>query len=96
MIESHVLDAIDGSGFARSENWSAGAVQVPPESDLARVTGIPRSAPMADIAAILSRAEQGKRLDESEIVRLFQARGDDYTAVCQVADQLVARLLVRK
>ncbi len=88
LIESHVLDAIDGSGFARSENWSAGAVQVPPEADLARVTGIPRSAPMADIAAILSRAEQGKRLDESEIVRLFQARGDDYTAVCQVADQL--------
>ena len=88
LIESHVLDAIDGSGFARSENWSAGAVQVPPEADLARVTGIPRAAPMADIAAILSRAEQGKRLDESEIVRLFQARGDDYTAVCQVADQL--------
>ena len=88
LIESHVLDAIDGSGFARSENWSAGAVHVPPEADLARVTGIPRSAPMADIAAILSRAEQGKRLDESEIVRLFQARGDDYTAVCQVADQL--------
>ena len=88
LIEPHVLQAVDGSGFARSETWSAGAVEEPPATDLARVTGIPRSAPMSDIAGILARAEQGKRLDESEIVRLFQSRGDDYTAVCQVADRI--------
>jgi len=92
LIESHVLDAIDGSGFARSENWSAGAVEAPPEADLARVTGVPRSAPMADLASILSRAEQGERLGEADIVRLFKARGDDFIAVCQAADRLRQKL----
>ncbi|SVC44318.1 uncharacterized protein METZ01_LOCUS297172, partial [marine metagenome] len=77
LIESHVLEAIDGSGFARLENWSAGAVEEPPAADLARVTAIPRSGPMSDLADILDRAEQGERLDEADIVRLFQSRGDD-------------------
>ena len=92
LIESHVLEAIDGSGFARSENWSAGAVEEPPAADLARVTAIPRSGPMSDLADILDRAEQGERLDEADIVRLFQSRGDDYTAVCQSADKLRKQL----
>lgn len=87
-VEPLVLQAVDGSGFARTEQWSAGAVIDPPQLDLARVTAIPKGRPSADLTAILDRAATGERLTEAEIVRLFKARGDDYTAVCQAADAL--------
>ena len=38
--------------------------------------------------AILDRAARGETLAEREIVRLFQARGDAFAAVCAAADRL--------
>jgi FO synthase len=87
-IEPLVLQSIDGSGFARTENWAAGDVIPPPEGDLARVSSIAKRPASADVSLILDKAMQGERLQEDEIVRLFKARGDDYTAVCQAADKL--------
>ena len=87
-----VLRAIDGEGFARTEDWSAGEVKPPPEIDLVRVTAIMRSRPSPDLAGIIERAAGGERLEEADIVRLFRARGDDYTVVCQAADELRRRL----
>ncbi len=37
---------------------------------------------------ILDRAGAGETLAESDIVRLFQARGDEFSLVCDTADQL--------
>ena len=71
-----------------SKQWSAGAVTPPPAKELARVTGIPGSKPGQVLDALLSKALSGERLDESDIVRLLRARGDDFTHVCQAADQL--------
>ncbi|MBT5700595.1 MAG: 5-amino-6-(D-ribitylamino)uracil--L-tyrosine 4-hydroxyphenyl transferase CofH, partial [Gammaproteobacteria bacterium] len=88
VVEPLVLLAIDGAGFARTENWAAGAVEDPPEIDLARVTAIAKQGPSADLADILSKAKSGRGLSEEDIVRLFKARGHDYTAVCQAADQM--------
>ncbi|MGI9323345.1 MAG: 7,8-didemethyl-8-hydroxy-5-deazariboflavin synthase CofG, partial [Pseudomonadales bacterium] len=34
-VEPHLLRAIDGSGFARADDWTAGAVMPVPEADLA-------------------------------------------------------------
>lgn len=87
-VQPFVRQAIDGQGFARMENWSAGAVVDPPAGDIARVTAIPKSAPNSDVGAILQRVESGEVLTEAEIVRLFKARGDDFTHVCQTADKL--------
>ncbi|MFP6802880.1 MAG: 5-amino-6-(D-ribitylamino)uracil--L-tyrosine 4-hydroxyphenyl transferase CofH [Pseudomonadales bacterium] len=87
-VEPLVLQAIDGSGFARTENWAAGAVGAPPEIDLARVTAIAKQGPSADLADILGKAKSGEGLSEDDIVRLFKARGNDYTAVCQAADEM--------
>ena len=87
-VEPLVLQAIDGSGFARTENWAAGAVEAPPEIDLARVTAIAKQGPSADLADILDKAKSGEGLSEDDIVRLFKARGNDYTAVCQAADEM--------
>lgn len=87
-VEPLVLQAIDGAGFARTENWAAGAVEDPPEIDLARVTAIAKQGPSADLADILGKARSGSGLSEDDIVRLFKARGNDYTAVCQAADEI--------
>jgi len=37
---------------------------------------------------ILDRATAGETLSESEIVRLYQVRGDEFAAVCEAADRL--------
>ncbi|MEX0942257.1 MAG: 5-amino-6-(D-ribitylamino)uracil--L-tyrosine 4-hydroxyphenyl transferase CofH [Pseudomonadales bacterium] len=85
-----VRTAIDGQGFARTEDWSAGAVIKPPQGDLARVTSIAKAAASPDVAEILKKASAGTELRVEEIVRLFKARGDDYTHICQAADKLRA------
>ncbi|MCH2568280.1 MAG: 7,8-didemethyl-8-hydroxy-5-deazariboflavin synthase CofG, partial [Pseudomonadales bacterium] len=48
-LQPFVRQAIDGEGFARTEKWSAGAVENPPADDLGRVTGIPRSQGLSDL-----------------------------------------------
>ena len=50
-----------------------------------------RSGPKAvssDVAAILTNAKAGRDIDAVEIIRLFDAYGDDYTAVTEAADRL--------
>ena len=82
-----VLQAIDGEGLPRSDAWSPGESVEPSADDLAYLTPPARQASSA-LAATLERARGGATLTESEIVRLFQARGDDFSAVCQSADEL--------
>jgi FO synthase len=40
------------------------------------------------LSHILDRATAGETLTEADIVRLFQARGDEFAAVCDAADRL--------
>jgi|TARA_B100002003_G_C14156365_1_gene556824 FO synthase len=87
-LKPFVLRAIDGQGFARAEDWVAGHTVQPPEGELARVTGLPKSRPSQELADILGKASQGETLEEAEIVRLFRARGDEFTHVCKAADRL--------
>mgnify|MGYP003323849951 FL=1 len=87
-VEPLVLQAIDGQGFARMEDWAAGAIGEPPEGELARVTKLPRSSASSDLSLILNRATASEMLTEEEIIRLFKSRGDDFSYVCQAADTL--------
>jgi FO synthase len=87
-LVAQVLGAVDGQGFARDEIWAAGETPQPPKVELARVTQIPRIGPGSDLKLILAKASAGEKLQENEIVRLLQARGDDFTHVCQAADQV--------
>ncbi len=87
-LSPFVRQAIDGEGFARAEDWSAGEVVSPPAADLSRVTGIPRRSATLSLQSILDRAAEGNALSEEEIVSLFRARGDDFTHVCRMADRL--------
>lgn len=90
-----VVRAIDGDGFARTESWSPGDADTPPPAaDLPRKLDPQRSADTstAEVREILRRAEAAEELGEADLIRLFQARGDDYHLVCDAADRLRKRV----
>ncbi|HEX6442683.1 MAG TPA: 5-amino-6-(D-ribitylamino)uracil--L-tyrosine 4-hydroxyphenyl transferase CofH, partial [Stellaceae bacterium] len=53
------------------------------------VAGNPTQRPVSEI---LARATEGETLGEADIVRLFQARGEEFDQVCAAADQLRRRM----
>ena len=86
-METAILQASDADGLARTEDWSPGSVTAPP------IVGKRASpAPTDTLGRILARARDGKDLAESEIVTLFEARGDAYNAVCKASDELRAEV----
>ena len=88
-LHQPLLDLQDAEGFPRTDDWSPGEQVDPPEADLQAIRTPPgRVSP--DLQAILDRAAAGQDLAEAEVVRLFQARGEDFAAVAQAADSLRA------
>jgi len=90
-----VIRAIDGDGFARVEDWSPGdAESPPPAADIPRKLAAGRTVDTStpDVREILARADSGEELLPADLVRLFQARGDDYHLVCEAADRLRKRV----
>lgn len=86
-IRSKVLDLIDGEGYPRTDDWCPGDSTNPPKSVIDRIDASPsRISP--DIKAILDRVDANHDLEEAEIVRLIQARGEDFNAVVEKANQL--------
>lgn len=78
-----VRRASDATGFARDDDWAPGTTVIP------RVAPASSGLPMApNIAHAIDRAITGKRLDEGEIVALFEARDTDVEHVCTAADRL--------
>jgi FO synthase len=88
-LHERILELVDAEGAARSDDWCPGAEVEPPAEVLEAITRTPASV-SPDIVDILDRARTGVDLSEAEIVRLFAARGDDFSAVVQAADALRA------
>ena len=91
-LRRKVIACVDSDGLARTDHWYAGAPEQPPlitslGSVGARQHGLLHS---DHVQRILARATEGRDLAEGEIVRLFQARGDDAEVVCRAADRLRA------
>lgn len=86
-LRTPVLQMIDAEGFPRVDHWSPGELTPPPAAEVEAIQRAPKQVSV-EVAAILERARAGERLQENEVVRLFQARGDDFSAVCQAADAL--------
>jgi FO synthase len=86
-LRPRVLQAVDAEGLPRTDDWTPGAETPPPPAVIAAVSDAPKRV-SADILDILNRARQQARLSEADIVRLFQARGDDLNAVLQTANEL--------
>lgn len=85
-----VLQAIDAEGLPRTDAWCPGEELAPSTEDLRRLAAKPRQV-SPEVLAAVARAEAGEALSETEIVRLFQSRGDDFSHVCAAADALRAR-----
>src|SRR4029077_869099 len=88
-LRKGVLDRIDADGLARTDGWASGA-----GSDGPRATsGVQLAAPALsaldrEVRAIIDKASAGETLRETEVTRLFLARGAEFNAVCTAADRL--------
>ncbi len=94
-LRTPVIRAIDGEGFARTEEWSPGELTAIPagyEDVLTPHEPRAREHVSADVRELVARAEAGEDLREGEVARLFRARGEDFFAVCEAADRLRQRV----
>jgi FO synthase len=90
-LRTPVLQAIDAGGFARDDDWTPGSATPAPRAETA-VNGWRSASPGDELRRILHRARDGRTLTESEIHRLFAARGAEFAAVCASADRLRAEV----
>src|SRR6185295_2247590 len=86
-LRPRVLAMSNASGLRRDNDWKPGLVMDMPKDDVA-ILATPAVRPSASLAPIVDRAVRGEDLSESDIVRLFEARGPDFAAVTQAADAL--------
>jgi FO synthase len=83
-----VLQLSDGSCHGREENWRAGlSTQLPPCAGHGQ-----RSASISKLLADIV-ARDGRDIGQDEVVRLFEARGEDFAAVREAADLVRARVV---
>jgi len=87
-LRTALLDAVDGDGWPRTDPWCPGSTGGLPAADVALVGNAPANAASGRVAQVLDKAQRGAALEEADIVALFRARGDDYTAVGRAADDL--------
>ena len=87
-LQPSLLKAVDGEGFARSDNWVAGSSMIPSKREMAKVIELPRRKMTRELADIINQALLGEELSEDQIVRMLKARGNEFTHICQSADRL--------
>ncbi|CAG2157663.1 FO synthase [Cupriavidus yeoncheonensis] len=88
VFHTPLLQLIDSDGYPRVDPWSPGSQEAPPARDLAWISASQDSLGAGEIGEILARARAGETLTEAQIVRLFRARGAEFSAVCAAADDL--------
>ncbi len=85
-VRPHVLAHADASFLARDDQWASGSEVTPPPAPSSR-------ARTTQVSDLLARYEPGYEFDRSELNTLFHARGADFNAVVERADD-VRRTLV--
>lgn len=92
-FHTSLLQATDGDGFPRTDNWQTGSGDKPPADILAQIQqSSVRRTVSAEVQTILASIQNGYSPTEAEIVRLFRARGDDVGLICEAADSLRKKL----
>jgi FO synthase len=84
-LRTGLLQRIDADGWPRTDDWSPGKETLPPPNAW---TPAAPAVVSGDLAPVLDRAAAGHDLAECEIVRLFQARDDEFAEVCKAADAM--------
>jgi FO synthase len=82
-VQTQVRRMVDGRGLPIIEEWCPG-LDVPVPEFVNAASSIESS----EIVAILSAVDRGNRLSEKQIVRLFEAEGEDAALVMAHADAL--------
>ncbi|WP_226702779.1 5-amino-6-(D-ribitylamino)uracil--L-tyrosine 4-hydroxyphenyl transferase CofH [Microbulbifer elongatus] len=92
-LRSSVLKIQDAEGYARTDDWVSGQSTEIPQSFVAEWGAAVKEKNLSrDLLDIVARAVAGEALAEKDILRLFRARGPEFTYVCQQADQLRKRV----
>ena len=81
-IATRILQHADSEGWARDDDWAPG-LTFPTKQRTVRLDSVDTA-----VETAIAKAMQGKRLNETEIVRLFAARDADYERVITAADEL--------
>lgn len=89
-LRTQTLHLMDTEGYAKTDAWTAGSNTPPPQRLIHDLRAGPALRKSGSVNALLSRWDQGQTPTIPEIRQLFQARGDDFLAVCQQADRLRA------
>lgn len=84
---------VDTEGLPRSDDWFPGASADVPNCSKELSNPHFVSHKNSTLDTILARAVNGITPDETEIIRLFSARGGDFEAVCVAADQVRRELV---
>lgn len=84
-LRTPVMRMLDSEGYPRSDAWQTGSGEQLPAWLVKPATPHAAGNTLADI---LARAMQGALLNETDLVRLFAARGDGFHAVMAAADSL--------
>ena len=88
-LTTPVMRQMDGSGYARRDDWAPGEDRAVPVIEAGLLAGgSPAQMISADVRDIVVRCERGVDLTEADITRLFNARGADFTFVASRADSL--------
>lgn len=88
-----LLQLTDADGYPRTDSWKTGSSESPPASLLSHIHGpVQHRTASPDLMQILEQISAGKTPTETDIVRLFRARGDDFGLVCHAADRLRQQL----
>ena len=82
-MATHVRRSVDGRGLPIVDEWRAGRGDPVPS-----IITIGRTVASGDLDTIVAAASSGQRLEEAEIIRLFEADGPDVALVVQAADAL--------
>ena len=85
-VRPFVLAHSDASFLARADEWASGSEVAPPSPPTTRSrSGV--------VSALLDRYEPGYEFEPSELRTLFGARGADFNAVVELADDVRRRLV---
>lgn len=85
-LKAEILDKVDADGLPRVDSWCPGDTNDPPKDFLDRVAN--PSSRSTRLSEVLERAMSGEDLNESQVVSLFEARGDEFDAVVRSADEV--------
>jgi FO synthase len=88
-IKPNVLKLSDSDGFAKRDTWSPGEAQPVPALDLELLRFRPAKSKVSqEIKDIVQRCLDGAVPSQTEVTRLFQSRGADFSYLTRAADEL--------